>query len=277
MTRVAVFGLGLIGGSLALALRSRRPGVELWGIDHPGVLGSDAARATAQSLIDVGNEAAVMAAVSEADLVIFATPVRAICAVLPRVLESARLVTDCGSTKRAIVAAAGASPRRGRFVPGHPMAGRPGSGLEQATADLFQDRRWILCAETSDADAVEQVESLVRDVGAEPIRLTADEHDRAVALTSHVPQVVASALKVLAARRNAELAAGPGFASATRVAGGSDAMWSDIFTTNRDEVARALRELAGELEEVALDLENAPESPSRVLELLAAARALRRR
>jgi prephenate dehydrogenase len=109
------------------------------------------------------------------------------------------------------------------------------------------------------------------------VRLTAEEHDRAVALTSHVPQVVASALKVLAARRNAELAAGPGFASATRVAGGSDAMWSDIFATNRDEVARALRELSGELERAALDLEREAETPSRVLELLAAARALRGR
>jgi prephenate dehydrogenase len=277
MTRIAVFGLGLIGGSLALALRSRRAGVDVCGIDHPGVLGSEAARAAAQSLVDVGDERSVMAAVREADIVIFATPVRAICDALPRVLEGARVVTDCGSTKRAIAAAAAASPRHRRFVPGHPMAGRPGSGLEQATADLFQDRRWILCGETSDADAVEQVETLVRDVGAEPVRLTAEEHDRAVALTSHVPQVVASALKVLAARRNAELAAGPGFASATRVAGGSDAMWSDIFATNRDEVANALRDLSRELEQAALDLERGSGSPSRVLELLAAARALRRR
>ncbi len=277
MTRVAVFGLGLIGGSLALALRSRRPGVDVCGIDHPGVIASDAARAAAQTLLDAGDERSVTAAVNEADIVIFATPVRAICAALPRVLERARVVTDCGSTKRAIAAAAGASPRRGRFVPGHPMAGRPGSGLAQATADLFQGRRWILCGENSDADAVEQVEGLIREVGAEPVRLTAEEHDRAVALTSHVPQVVASALKVLAARRNAELAAGPGFASATRVAGGSDAMWSDIFATNRDEVARALRELSGELEQAAVDLERDAETPSRILKLLAAARALRGR
>jgi prephenate dehydrogenase len=276
MTRVAIFGLGLIGGSLALALRSRRAGVEVCGIDQPAILDSDAARAAAQSLVDVGDEAAVAAAVRDSDIVIFSTPVRVICAALPGVLEQARLVTDCGSTKRAIVAAAMVSPRRGRFVPGHPMAGRPGSGLGQATADLFQGRRWILCPETSDTDAVDQVEALVRDVGAEPVRLTAEEHDRAVALTSHVPQVVASALKVLAARRNAELAAGPGFASATRVAGGSDAMWSDIFATNRDEVARALRDVIKELEQSALDLERG-EAPTRVLELLASARALRGR
>ena len=216
-------------------------------------------------------------AVREADMVIFATPVGAICSALPGVLEHARLVTDCGSTKRAIAAVAAASPRRGRFVPGHPMAGRPGSGLAQATAELFQGRRWIVCGEASEADAIDQVERLIREVGAEPVRLTAEEHDRAVALTSHVPQIVASALKVLAARRNAELAAGPGFASATRVAGGSDAMWSDIFATNRDEVARALRELCGELEQSAADLELGNDAPTRVLELLASARALRGR
>jgi prephenate dehydrogenase len=277
MTRIAVIGLGLIGGSLALALRSRRAGVEVCGIDQPATLASEMARKAAQSLIDVADAPRVDAAVSNADLVVFATPVRTICSALPGALERARLVTDCGSTKRAIAAAADTSPRRRRFVPGHPMAGRPGSGIERATPDLFEGQRWIVCAEASDEDAVEAVEGVIREVGAEPVRMTAEEHDRAVALTSHVPQLVASALKVLAARRNAELAAGPGFASATRVAGGSDAMWADIFATNREEVASALRELAGELEQSALDLENRADAPARVLELLAAARALRGR
>ncbi len=275
MNRVAIFGLGLIGGSLALALRARRSDIAVQAIDHGAVLGHEAARAAVHELIAVDDATAVDAAVRAADLVVLAAPVRAICGALPGILESARVATDCGSTKRAVADVAAASARRDRFVPGHPMAGRPGSGIEQASADLFEGRRWIVCAEASAADAVDTVESLIRIVGAQPVRMTVAEHDRAVALTSHVPQLVASALKVLAERRNAEPAAGPAFASATRVAGGSDAMWADIFATNADEVAGALRELATELEQAALELERAPAAPARVLALLGRARALR--
>src|SRR6185436_15166977 len=97
-----------------------------------------------------------------------ATPVGQIEASIGATLESANVVTDCGSTKRAIVAAAARSPRRSRFVPGHPMAGLPEGGIKRARPDLFEGRPWLLCPEHSDEDALARVEALVRGVGAEP-------------------------------------------------------------------------------------------------------------
>jgi prephenate dehydrogenase len=107
--------------------------------------------------------------------------------------------------------------------------------------------------------------------------MSAAEHDRAVALTSHVPQLLASALATLAAQTGAEPAAGPAFASATRVAGGSEAMWADIFSTNADAIALALRELVRELENSARGLGESPADTRPALELLRQARKLRLR
>jgi prephenate dehydrogenase len=173
-----------------------------------------------------------------------------------------------------VVDAASRSPRVSRFVPGHPMAGAPAGGVELARAELFQGRRWLLCPEGRDADAIARVEDLVRSVGAEPLHLGALEHDRAVALTSHVPQLLASAMAVLAGRRDAAIAAGPAFLRLTRGAGGPASMWGDIFSSNADEVAGLLRELCGELERIAAQLEQVPAQTDAALELLAQARAV---
>lgn len=272
-----VIGLGLIGGSFGLSLRELDPAYEVCGADHADVIARPAAVRAAQRLIDVADGAALDQAVKAADLVFLAAPVGAIVSLLPRVLEHARLVTDAGSTKRAIVRAIAESPRRGRFVAGHPMAGAPEGGIELARAGLFRDRRWLLCPEGSDADAADRVEELVRRLGARPIRLGIDEHDRAVALTSHATQLVASALAVSAAELGAEVAAGPGFDGATRVAGGPEAIWGDIFATNSDEVAAGLRAITSELEAVIAGLGRVPPDTAPARALLARARQLRRR
>jgi prephenate dehydrogenase len=271
-----VVGLGLIGGSVALALRAARPDAEIIGVDRENVLASEAVRALGVGLLDAADTARVDAAFARSDLVVLAAPVRAIIELLPRALGSAKLVTDCGSTKRRIAAVADALPTRRRFVPGHPMAGAPEGGAELARADLFRNRRWLVCPEKSDGDAVAEVEALVRAFGALPERFGIDEHDRAVARTSHATQLVASALAVAAQAAGAERAAGPAFEGATRSAGGPEGIWSDIFETNADEVARALGDVIRELELARVALQNDPPELETARALLRRAKASRR-
>ena len=272
---VAVVGLGLLGGSFALGLREIEPSARITAVDIPEVLDRPAARRAADDFVRAGDVPGVDAAVAAADLTLLAAPVCRIVALMPRVLANARVLTDCGSTKRAIVAAVAGSPRRGRFVPGHPMAGAPSGGIELATPDLFRGRRWLLCPEASDADAVALVEDLVRRLGAEPFRIDAQAHDRAVALTSHATQLVASALAAVAIESGAEVTAGPAFEGATRVAGGPAEMWGDILRTNASEIDHALGALAVEIEAVRAGLRSEPPNVEAALTLLARARLLR--
>jgi len=272
MKRVAIVGLGLIGGSLGLSLKRKLSGVHVLGVDFAAVLAARQARGAADELVDAADDQAVLRAAESAELVVLATPVSAVIRALPALLERAQVVTDCGSTKRAIVAATANVARRGRFVPGHPMAGRAGAGVEQASAEIFERRPWILCPDSSDKDAETLVEQMVRAVGAEPVRMSAEDHDRAVAITSHVPQLLASALAVLAQRRDADRSAGPAFESATRVAGGAESMWRDIFATNADEIVRALDELVAVLGNAAHDLDDKADN---ALALLREARRVR--
>lgn len=272
---VTVVGLGLIGGSFALGVRELDPTTTITAVDREDVLGRPLVRATAQVVVDVNDTAAVDRAFRETDLVVLATPVQSIVALLPRALAHAPVVTDCGSTKLAVVRAAHGHPRRGRYVPGHPMAGAPEGGIERAQPRLFRERRWLLCPDDSDADAVELVETLVRALGAEPCRLSASEHDRAVAFTSHATQLVASALAVTAMDAKAQPAIGPAFEGATRVAGGPEAMWGDIFATNAGPIAEALGALELELGRVRDALLRENPDPGPALALLARARRLR--
>ncbi len=269
MTRIVIVGLGLIGGSLGQALRVRLPSAYVTGVDVAEVLRSPHTAHTAHATCDAADRTSVQAAAASADLVVLAAPVRVIAAQVAELLGCGTVVTDCGSTKRTIAAAARASLHAARFVPGHPMAGRSEGGLEAAQPDLFAGKTWILCPEASEPDAVSRVEELVRAVGAEPRRMSVAEHDRAVALTSHVPQLIASALYALAAERHALTASGPAFESATRVAGGAESMWRDIFETNADELSAALGALTAELEQARAALPDA----SLLLALLARARA----
>jgi prephenate dehydrogenase len=155
------------------------------------------------------------------------------------------------------------------------MAGLPEGGVEYASADLFVKRRWILCPENSAPSSLMRVEGLVRKVGAEPVSMTAADHDKAVALTSHVPQVLASVLRATATELGADVAAGPGFASATRVAGGSPEIWDDIFESNADEVSWALLRVIDELQIIAEELGGSPANTAAVMQLLGRARVAR--
>lgn len=275
MKQITVFGFGLVGASLAAAVREASPAIRLVAIDLPAVVSSSTARGLADELVESHDRARISAVAGASDICVLAAPVSVIVAELPALLERASVVTDCGSTKRSICAAVLGSPRRGRFVPGHPMAGGPEGGAAHARADLFRGQTWLLCPEQSDPDAVASVEALIALTGARCVRMAAAAHDQAVAYTSHAPQVLASALAVLTARVGAGVAAGPAYRGATRSAGGAEAMWRDIFAANADELSVVLGELIAELGAVATGLEASPADLSPALALLAAARALR--
>lgn len=250
---IAIVGFGLIGASIARAVKQRAPDVTIVAIDRPEQIVEPAVAGVADRCVSVRDTDAVRAALAECELTVLAMPVRVIEEQLANLLPLARLVTDCGSTKRAIVGRALELDHE-HFVPGHPMAGRPRGGAESAQAELFEDRNWILCPGVGASAAFERVRALVTFVGAQPVELTPEAHDLAVALTSHVPQLYASLLAVMAADAGAEPAAGPGFQSATRVAGGNLTMWRDIFSSNADAIARVTHDLAERLQRVSVEL-----------------------
>jgi prephenate dehydrogenase len=277
MKQLAVFGFGLVGASLAAAVREASPTTRIVAIDLAAVVASGVAQALADELVDSNDQPRIRDVAAASDVCVLAAPVSVIVAQLSTLLECAQVVTDCGSTKRSICAACADSPRRRRFVPGHPMAGGPEGGAGQARADLFRGQTWLLCPENSDSDAVDRVESLISLIGARSVPLGIDAHDRAVAYTSHAPQVLASALAVLAARAGAKIAAGPAYRATTRSAGGAESMWRDIFSANADQISVVLRRLAAELNGVAAGLEMSPADGSAALALLAEARESRDR
>lgn len=272
-SQVSIVGLGLIGGSMARALRLALPGLRLVGVDREPAL----ERARELGLVDhyvvEADAPGVAEAFGASDLVFLAAPVSGIRRWLAEALNHGAVVTDCGSTKRELVLAARASAAAGRFVPGHPMAGA-GAARALPTADLFEGRPWVVCPDGVEPGALASVEQLVRRIGAEPVRMSAGDHDRAVALTSHAPRIIASALTALVHREGAHAAAGPAFERLAQGAGGSAEMWRDVLGSNADEVARALRLILGELEACAQELE-AGVSLDGSLELLAAAERAR--
>ncbi len=267
VTQLTIVGAGLIGGSIGLGARAARFAERIVAIDPaPQPERTDVADLWLQP-----NDPRVDAELRASDLVVLSMPVRRIAEQLPSVLDRTRgVVTDAGSTKAALLEAVLGHPRASAYVPGHPMAGAPTGGVEHAASDLFRGRRWLLVPERAEAEALALVSALVTALGATVNLIDADEHDRSVALTSHVPQVVASALSVLVHDEAASAAAGPGFASTTRVAGGADAMWRDIFTTNATHVGRGLEMLGARLSEVGRALSSG--NPDVALDLLERAR-----
>lgn len=236
-----VVGLGLIGGSVAVGLVSR--GWTVRGID------------TDDDVVDQAVASGVISAAGvdpAAEVSVVAVPVSAIPAVATEVLSTTSgFVTDLGSVKGAVVRGV-ASPR---FVGGHPMAGSELQGLAGADPDLFRGAMWVLTpGPTTDDAAFQSVASLVRDLGAEPIVLDAEVHDRLVAIVSHLPHLTAAALMGVAIGRATDhgavlrLAAG-GFRDMTRVASGNPRIWIDICRENRSAILESIDELVSALVE----------------------------
>lgn len=271
-TKASIVGLGVIGGSMARALRERLPALELIGIERAEVVSSGARRALVDECVTDEDEEAVLRAFAASDLVFLAAPISGIRRWLEPALAQGALVTDCGSTKRELSEAARRSARGAFFVPGHPMAGA-GAARAAARADLFEGRPWVLCPEGVEPRALSDIERLVSLVGARAVHMSAAEHDRAVALTSHAPRLVSSALTTLVERAGAFDAAGPAFERLMRGAGGEPEMWRDVFQSNADEIAHALRSLLSELQACADELERSEVELS--LRVLAAAELAR--
>jgi prephenate dehydrogenase len=241
---VAIAGLGLIGGSLAKALR--RAGYRVIGVDTPA-----RARAARRALTEVA--ASVADASARADVLVLAAPPAAnlrLLRAVARAKPDGLVVTDVGGAKRAICAEAKRLRLR-RFVGGHPMAGRERSGFASSSPDLFRGRAWILTPGRPADEATRVVSRLARAVGARPALLTPAAHDRVVAYLSHVPQIVSWALAGAARRdpvagRHLALA-GPGFAGMTRLARSPRKLWREVLAQNAREVARARAALLREL------------------------------
>lgn len=241
---LTIVGVGLIGGSAALAARARGVVDRIVGVDRSvGVL----EKAVRLGVIDEAT-GDLAAGVARADLVLFGTPVDRIAElVLAAALHcrSGTLLTDVGSTKAAIVRAV--SNRLPSFVAGHPLAGSEKHGPEHATANLFQDRLVVLTpgADTSTA-AVDRVSLFWQALGARVRRMCAEEHDRALALTSHLPHLAASALAGILPPELIDLTA-TGFRDTTRLAAGLPRLWEAILLVNRDWLLAALDDLIAQL------------------------------
>ena len=243
--RLAIAGIGLIGGSIALAARRAWPGVTIAGVDR----GPGADRAKSLGVIDEAR--ASVADLDDADLVIFAAPVEANLALLHEAAAArlGALITDTGSTKRAIVDAASRSGLS-RFIGGHPIAGAERGGLDHARADLFVDRPWALMRTPGQESDLQHLETFVRGLGARPAIMNADVHDRVMAYVSHVPQLLAVALMNAAGRELGDAAlsvAGRAFREMTRLAESPEDLWRGIAGANADFIAEALDALAREL------------------------------
>lgn len=244
METVAIYGTGLIGASFGLALK--RAGF------RGRILGVSSAPAVQEALARgaVDEAAGFDEAARRADLVFLSQTIGRILETLGRLgplLRPGALVTDAGSTKGRICARGRECLPRGSFLGGHPMAGKDARGAAVAEAGLFEGRTWILTPDDPAAletSAARELMGWVEKVGAVPVVMTPEEHDRVVAFTSHLPQLLSTALAATLAAHLEKpehlLAAGPGLLDMTRLAGSAYEIWHDILETNPEAIGKAL-------------------------------------
>jgi prephenate dehydrogenase len=238
---VRIVGSGLIGTSIGLGLTAKGIGVSMVDFDSQ-------AQKLAQDLVGKRPD-------GPADLTIFAVPTSALKTVVANeyLLNPESKFIDVGSVKiKPIVEVLSGGVPKGRFCPTHPMAGREIGGAESARADLFLGRPWIFSSSGVDADVVEAAKELIELLGAEAFELGAQEHDKAVALISHMPQILASLLakQLLAGQVNWLDLAGAGLRDMTRIAASDSKLWGEIISLNRDQISPLLEKFAGDLNDV---------------------------
>lgn len=241
MKTVAIAGVGLIGASFGLALREAGFAGDIIGVSSREALAAGLEKGA------ITHTASLAEAAAEADLIYLAQPVDRILATIEQLEEVAKpgaLVTDAGSTKQAIVEKAAACLRSVHFLGGHPMAGKEQRGARAADAGLFRGRPYVLTPRTAATEASNTFRIWLERIGAQVIEMRADEHDRTVALTSHLPQLLSTALAATLARQNESRIHqifGPGLLDMTRLAMSSSDLWIPILRTNREAVEGALR------------------------------------
>ena len=242
--KIAIIGVGLIGGSFALALRRTHPELRVLGIDRDEAALDDALR---RGVID---EAVSISSISDCDVIFIAVPVRQFPAVLAEIFphtKPATVITDAGSTKADVIAAARTAlgNKISQFVPGHPIAGREHAGVAAAASELFEGKNVVLTPLAQNTpQSIARVRSLWAACGARVVEMSAESHDAVFAAVSHLPHLLAFALvDELAARPNAKTLfsfAASGFRDFTRIASSSPKMWKDIALNNRDALLREL-------------------------------------
>ena len=241
MQCVAIAGVGLIGGSFGLALRRGGFSGSILGVSSPRTIESACRRGAIDSGVTL-EEAA-----ERADLLLLAQPISVILETIDRLAPIARpecLITDAGSTKAEIVKRAASLPN---FIGAHPMAGKETSGIESADASLFIGRPWILATGDGQSTLAPNAGAyldLIRVCNAVPVLMSPQEHDRVVAWTSHLPQMVSTVLAATLcdqiSKENLTTASGPGLKDVTRLASSSWQLWRDIVDTNVGNIQHAL-------------------------------------
>jgi prephenate dehydrogenase len=253
--KVAVLGVGLIGGSIGLAAR-RRLDAEVAGFDPDP---ANLERALELGALDAG-AATIAEAVAGADVVFCAAPVGALPGIVGEALAATgedAVVTDVGSTKRELIEGLAATGDDFRFIGGHPLAGAETAGVENARAELLEGARWYLTpTERSSGLHYDRLQRTVADLGARPQAIDPATHDRVMATVSHVPHVLANALVGEAAAALSEVherlpEVGTSFRDTTRVAGANPSIWGDIFATNREAVADGIDAIGERLRQAA--------------------------
>ena len=255
---VAIVGVGLIGGSFALALRANGFGGKILGVSSARTLGA----ALKHGVVDAGLP--IAEAVPQADLVYLSQPISRILDILPRVRELAKpsaLVTDAGSTKSQIVEkAARYFIETPWFLGGHPMAGKEKRGVELADPDLFRNATYVLTppgGTLPDTMIIGEFVRWLEAIGARVSAMPPDHHDRIVARTSHLPQLISTALAASMAdsldQRDSRGMAGPALRDMTRLGESSFEIWKDILGTNRANVRQVLGEYIERMERLRED------------------------
>lgn len=247
---VTIVGVGLIGGSMALALREKGFATRVIGVENNP--------AHSQKALEIGLVDEVMTleeAVASSNLIVLAVPVNALMQLVPKVLDlvEAQVIMDAGSTKSGILEVIQDHPKRGRFVATHPMWGTEYSGPEAAVKGAFNSKATVICnKEESDGDAIELVEKVYQVLGMHLVYMNAQDHDVHVAYVSHISHITSFALAntVLEKEKEEEaifeLASG-GFESTVRLAKSNPAMWVPIFMENRENVLDVLNEHISQL------------------------------
>jgi len=258
----AIVGLGVIGGSLAGALKKYGVSERITGITR-----SDSyKRASNIGLVDLGYPLSDLeSAVKDADLVILAVPIRKICALIPEIIPIVKqgcIITDVGRTKHAIIEVSNTFSRASVFfVGGHPLAESEKTGFEAGSAELFQNQPYaIVKGENTPDEIFAKIREMVVKIGAIPIQLDSITHDRIAAGISHLPQMLAVAFMNIIGRENEQderyfQMCGQTYTEITRAAGNAFSVWEDIIITNRLNVSNILQNLAAELERLQKSVE----------------------
>lgn len=250
MDTVAIVGLGLVGGSFALALRKAGFHGEIVGVSSPAAIEAGLKRGA------ISRGLTLAEAAKAADLMYLAQPVDRILGtieILGSMLQTGCLVTDAGSTKAAIVKKAQQYLPATQFLGGHPLAGKEQRGMDAADEDLFSGRPYVLTPDGNEASRAERLKEWLGRMGANIIEMSAEAHDKTVAFTSHIPQVLSTALALTLEReQNDQLRKvfGPGLLDMTRLAMSDAGLWAGILASNEKNVQNGLKSFISILKEL---------------------------